>query len=414
MKLQSPERLALLFVMLLSTTHGQDPPSTSLPENTNADPSLLSSSDLLRDDNNTLEKCNNQQNCNRHQMSTEAATDANDAEISTIASKKHSVTTLHYSAVLVPVILLVGLFGNTMTIIVMSSNHFKNTTMSRILIALSCSDTALILMSPFNKNWFQQIIPLDPRSLSNVSCKTFFWAWRVSKMTSSWLVVLISIERLIAVYLPLKAKVLNTKRNASIAIIMVYLMIGGFVGGWVVVADTVVNGVCIANYPTQPQHAEVSATLVAVGTSIYCFVPSAIITIFNCAIIWKLVQHFRTKETLSEDGAPTKTSNKPSKTSVMLIILCISFILLVMPVSLAHNIAKALNVDAFRSSNRAFAVFFEVAQTLEQINYSINFFLYVSSSGKFREQAKRILCGTKRDINADLERSSSRYTTNTA
>ena len=41
----------------------------------------------------------------------------------------------------------------------------------------------------------RQLLGVDIRSFTDAGCKTFYWSWRMAKMTSSWLVVFICIER---------------------------------------------------------------------------------------------------------------------------------------------------------------------------------------------------------------------------
>ena len=79
--------------------------------------------------------------------------------------------TFEYAMVIVPLFLVLGLFGNLMTINVMNRKHFRHLTSSLILTSLSVSDTVLIVMLPFNKKFFLAVLPVDPRSLSSASCK---------------------------------------------------------------------------------------------------------------------------------------------------------------------------------------------------------------------------------------------------
>ena len=118
--------------------------------------------------------------------------------------------------VTVPVLLVIGLLGNLMSIVVLTRREFSNMTMRIIIIALAISDTILIIMHPHNKPYVRSFLGADVRSHDLTSCKVFYWFFRTAKMTSSWLIVLISMERFVAVWFPLKAKFINTKRNIFI------------------------------------------------------------------------------------------------------------------------------------------------------------------------------------------------------
>ena len=58
-------------------------------------------------------------------------------------------------------------------------------------------------------------------------------------MTSSWFVVLISMERVVAVALPFHAKKINSRKNIIGLIVLVYLAIGTFDLVWGCFADIV-------------------------------------------------------------------------------------------------------------------------------------------------------------------------------
>ena len=118
--------------------------------------------------------------------------------------------------VTVPVLLVIGLFGNFMSIVFMTRQEFSKMPMRIIIIALAISDTIVIIMHPHNKPYVRSFLGADVRSYNVTSCKVFYWFFRTAKMTSSWLIVLISMERFVAVWFPLKAKFINTRRNIFI------------------------------------------------------------------------------------------------------------------------------------------------------------------------------------------------------
>ena len=61
-------------------------------------------------------------------------------------------------------------------------------------------------------------------------------------MMSSWCVVLISIERFVAVWISKKAKIINTKRNMLTFIGTLFVLFGTMIGYWTSFADNLING----------------------------------------------------------------------------------------------------------------------------------------------------------------------------
>ena len=312
--------------------------------------------------------------------------------------------------VIVPLFLVLGLFGNLMTINVMNKKHFRHLTSSLILTSPSVSDTVLIIMLPFNKTFFLAVLPVDPRSLSSVSCKTFYWFWRTAKITSSWLVVLISLERFIAVWLPLRAQVINIKKNMIIRIVLIYLIIGGFNGAWGVVAD-VLDTVCKPNLPSGPEYIEAAKWMIIAGTLIYSIIPACIVLILNILIVIQLTIQHQKRKYMTE----TPHTDQLTETTAMLMTVSMAFIVFVVPINIAHCFTMFLGESIFTSTNPTVVILREVAQTLQQLNYSINFFLYVLSSERFRQKVKEILCGSKGKLgHAESQRTLSTKTSNLA
>ena len=191
----------------------------------------------------------------------------------------------------------------------MTRHEFKTMTMSILIIALSISDTVLIIMQPNNKQYVRKFLATDVRSYNAESCKAFYWFFRTAKMTSSWLIVLISMERLVAVWFPFKAKYINTRRNVLIAVCLVYLVIGGFNASWGSVADVLMNGSCIPN-KSRPHLSHVAKAYVIIGTLIYSIIPSCSILVMNVMTVAKLALLMRA------GAAMTSSANNRSKRQV--------------------------------------------------------------------------------------------------
>ena len=111
----------------------------------------------------------------------------------------------------VPIITIIGILGKSMSIIIINQKNFRKQSISLILTCLAISDSMVLLLFVFNKKFMMEFLDRDAREISQEGCVIFFWIFRTSKMTSSWFVVLISIERFIAVWFPFKSKEINSR-----------------------------------------------------------------------------------------------------------------------------------------------------------------------------------------------------------
>ncbi|KAK2140932.1 hypothetical protein LSH36_1201g00044 [Paralvinella palmiformis] len=301
--------------------------------------------------------------------------------------------------VVVPTFLLVGLFGNTMTVIVMRHSLFRATSIAIILVALSLSDSALLLMVPFNKLFVQKYLGFDVRALHWFGCKAFFWFWRTAKMTSSWFIVLISLERFVVINYPLKARTLVTKRTAVCGILLVYTVIGTFNLIWVSFSDVIRGGKCLSNVADDPAKTAFVRAFVVAGSSLYTHIPVVLTVFFNLISVIKLIRQDRKRRLMTQMMRVThpKRQDTSSLLSAMLIGISFAFFVLVTPISVLHALTVYKGVNLFHTTDYVLVIVREVAMTTEQLNYSINFYLYVLCSSAFRKQfvsiiKKRICC----------------------
>ncbi|XP_033759091.1 growth hormone secretagogue receptor type 1-like [Pecten maximus] len=287
----------------------------------------------------------------------------------------------HANYVLLPTMLIFGLTGNTLTIIIMTSRRYAHLTSRLLLIALALSDTLLLLTQPFNKIFVIKMTGIDLRALSDIGCKIYFFLFRTSKMTSSWFVVLLCIERFIAVWFPFRAKVICTQRNTLLSISTVYVVIGTYNavwGQW----SSIVNGRCHPDGydANDPGDKDMFGRFLIGGCNLYSFIPTAIMVILTPLIIKKLLDHKKKRKAI----ASQKNKQDETRITFMLLGIVTAFIILILPVTFLHLFSFLIGVRAFGQNPNGFLIFRDVTQILEQVNYAINFVLYVTTSKQFR------------------------------
>ncbi|ESO89933.1 hypothetical protein LOTGIDRAFT_164630 [Lottia gigantea] len=204
-------------------------------------------------------------------------------------------------------------------------------------------------------------------------------------MSSSWLVVLLSMERFIAVVFPLKAKFVCTRKNVYISISVIYGALITYNGVWTF-ASRIVNGKCVPHYP---EPAQLSEIFIIIGTLVYSIIPVSfmlILTPIICFHLWKRIQN---KNALG--ASSSKMSEEVKRTTVMLLGVSLAYMFLITPISIGHMISFSHDESIFETKHTGLAIYREISQILEQLNYSINFFLYVLCSKSFRDRVMVIL-----------------------
>lgn len=287
-----------------------------------------------------------------------------------------------------PILLILALVGNCFTVIIMQKKDFKVMTFSIILTALALSDTALSIMVPFNKKFVISAFQNDARAISPIGCKAFFWFWRTSKMTSSWFVVLVSIDRFVAVWFPLKAKIINSRKKVMINITAVCAVIGGFNAFWGHTCDVLKNGSCIPNIAEVGKET-LARGMVFAGTFLYSIIPGCLIVIFNSMTIARIVKKHWERRRLTQN-LPQSNSQMRQMTT-MLMGVSLAFIILVIPISIVHCISLVWGKNIFQTDDPIISTLRDITQIMEQTNYSINFFLYVFCSSTYRDEFLKMI-----------------------
>ncbi|CAC5378892.1 unnamed protein product [Mytilus coruscus] len=284
---------------------------------------------------------------------------------------------------LLPTCLILGVGGNFITLVVLNNKAFLNWTSKYFLVALSLSDNLLLLTQPLNKPVVMNLFGRDYRALSNLGCKLYFWFFKNGKMTSSWFVVLLCAERFVAVKYPFKVKLLFCKRNCLIAIASVYIVQGVYNGVWSWAHNILEDGRC---YPdgfdkNDPEATILFRNMLIAGCCLYSFVPIAIMVTLTPMIISSLKTRAKKRQKM------TRSQGKDIeiiRITTMLLSIVITYIVCVAPVTVLHMLSFFQGVKSFGNNPKPFLIFRNVSQMLEQLNYTINFFVYVVANRRFR------------------------------
>ena len=129
----------------------------------------------------------------------------------------------HFAVILwkvfTPVLLVVGLSGNIMSLWVLSKKRMSSTTTSVYLRLLAVSDS-LVLLTGVLRQLILIYKQTDVREMSTFTCKCLRWLSSSTSGLSYWLLVTIALDRLILIKYSIWARSHCTKRAAIIMCII--------------------------------------------------------------------------------------------------------------------------------------------------------------------------------------------------
>ena len=327
-----------------------------------------------------------------------------------------------------PIIVLVGTVGNTMSFAVLVRSRMRSTSVYFFLIVLTVADTSVLYASAF-KTWIRMLTGFELMNVSNGSCKTVSFLILVSQHLAAWIVVLVTVDRFIAVWFPLRASTVCTVRRAALntALLAVVTVVYNGHAFWTYELRSKLPVKCVvAKGPWMPFMFAVFPYLRLVT---YCLVPFVTIFLLNIAIIVRLrwtsptlrghvmrssVSAARASTSLWTAGPLNDASSvdlslnavgvgcvgggmscfqspQQSRVTYMLLSVSIAWVILTAP--------TAVYALVFRWNDRDPHVFAIhslvkcVCFLLMYLNHSLNFFLYCVTGKKFRRELADMLCG---------------------
>ncbi|ESN98748.1 hypothetical protein HELRODRAFT_162200 [Helobdella robusta] len=285
-----------------------------------------------------------------------------------------------------PTLSLFGIPGNLLTIIIMRSNKYRSKSYSHFLTSLAVFDS-IILISKCTKRMLYNSAGFDEITLlGTILCKLHNFSLHVCYLMTSWLVICLTIERLIAVHYPFLKIRLCRAKQATIIIIILFLILS---------YSQIFRLVHIGMYKTKQAYVCTSdlrylRTYLILHTYVYqlvlqCVIPSISIISCNMFLLFKLKFKFKMlKGRHMRDSISSTHSKKSSldlKTTFMLLVISFLHVVTLVPtvaltivVHITIALKKDLGLSIFLytvniSSINLFSIFLEIAVSILRFTF---------------------------------------------
>ena len=315
-----------------------------------------------------------------------------------------------------PLLLIVGIIGNSLSMAVLSRQRMRQTTTSVYLRILAIVDTTVLLVGiPPNLMYYYS--GLDIKKQGAFPCKFYSWLSPSVTTLSWWMLPIITFERFIMVKYPIWAKNRSTKTSAVFVFLALVAAVG-LVNSHILIFLTtneirMSSNVTIASVDVYVQcssYSELYGTFFikiwpAVILVLFSFAPITFLITCNLFLIIELKKRAHRNHTRRaiDDGNIRDRRNVRSVTK-MLTTVCIFFLIVSTPVCIYHVINRYV-FD--RTSPQDFAkelLFKSVVQLLMYSNNTFNFLLYTLSGNVFRKELRSMFERARRSVMKYLNR----------
>ncbi|XP_076465989.1 uncharacterized protein LOC143297478 [Babylonia areolata] len=295
------------------------------------------------------------------------------------------------------VIVLVGLVGNCLSLVVMKSKALRFKSYSHYLCALAVFDSMVLVTREVRQvDELQRYLGQAGlfQSFTSTSCKLFLFTETLSCLVSSWVVVVMALERLLVVCRPFRKTVLSTQRGAIVVITSI-VVISCYTQVFRLVMVVWEGGRCLS----ERRYSEVYMLMhvYIYQITLASMLPVAAVFACNVCVLRKIRQvERRLRE--DENSASTRlrdpAGQQRSTTTRLLLTIGFVFCLTLLPantLTMVMVLAVHLHGQHARPLLLACLPWGHVLAALSHVNYAANFYIYVLSGHTFRQELRRIL-----------------------
>lgn len=316
--------------------------------------------------------------------------------------------------VLVPIIMIIGVVGNTMTIFIMTQRRMRSST-NWYLAALAIFDMSYLVFS----------FILSFQHYPHIHDARFYPYWKLwpylltitdsSSNSSVWITVTFTVERYIAVCHPMRGKVICTESRAKKMIIIVFLcsflitLPTAFEWNIVEVFDTTRNATQVrAEYSElglDPVYVSVYYWTVSV---LFIMIPIVLLAVFNAFLIRSVHSSKTQRKTMTRRRETGEQARQESKITVMLIAVVILFLTCQLPTAVILLYRSFHHVETPSNEDLLLRGLGNIFNFLMAVNAAGNFVVYCLLSQKYRKTLLMIFCPC---LKGKITRIHSAYTT---
>ena len=284
---------------------------------------------------------------------------------------------------LLPTTLAFGTIGNVLSIVAVTNRHCKKSMFTTYIAALGVADlgSLYLFVLPVTLLLFDINIFEIPSA-----CKFVSFLLNLTTQMSSWIIAAMTLERAFSVFFPLKVKSICRPRNGCIVIAIIFVfflalnshILYGF-------QSATVNNFSICGFVDQ-SYEEFSVYFNWINGIVIFLIPVVVIIVANSATVMKVM----TMGNLASATVPDNRRKRNRYLLIMTLLVSITYIVLVTPWTVYYSLRPYLyeEVDPYFFSNDTDELLGTIVYQLAFVNYGVNFYLYVLSGQRFRQDLK--------------------------
>nr|KAG5703614.1 hypothetical protein BaRGS_002488 [Batillaria attramentaria] len=280
--------------------------------------------------------------------------------------------------IMCPTIFILGNFGNIMIILVMRKMSSNASGFPLLFTAVAVNDLLLlyVVLLPL---WVLLVSGYFIQGASEAACKMYVWMMYSLLTLSAWLLAAMTAQRSMSIVWPLKMRASRPRRQALVTVLILVIASFAFCSFslWGATTEGVDGKQC---WWRSEFDAKVAHVFYCIAAFLNTALPFAVIVVCNCLMIRAVKLHSARKQSDSQ-------AVMVSRMTLTLIVVSLTFIVLTLPMYVMMIISDGVSERDF-----AFHFWGNFVTLLGLTNSAINFFLYIMTGSRFRQEAKNLFC----------------------
>ena len=302
---------------------------------------------------------------------------------------------LMFRSAFYPVLILLGVFGNIMTIVIIRRLKSNRSAMDRYFLSLAMTDLSVVITGPFPV-WLRSATGFRLLSSHDAICKLFVFVNNMATDSSGWILATMATHRALMVTWPHRVNAICTPRRSWCAVIAI-VVFSSLVLSHMLYGVEIIQAVGICGVKGK-YRVFVNQIWNKVEFFLDFLLPIVCIMLSNIVLVYKLrvsVREASDQLATSETQTVSRAKTVNSVTLQAVGVSC-AFIVLASPISI-YNVVSLTSHGKYMTIADLYT--FAVLETVESIfhtffymNYSVNFYIYCLTGSKFRNQFKNFIC----------------------
>ncbi|KAL8575166.1 hypothetical protein ACOMHN_042476 [Nucella lapillus] len=298
-----------------------------------------------------------------------------------------------------PVVILLGTFGNVMSIVIMSRMTSEESTVNIFFIVIAVGDLLVLYSGMTMSSWLETTFNF--RYITRSPVLHYLLRWWVAPASGAfvyWMLVSVSLQRVLAVVWPHHVSRVCTRRRVGFLIGSVAVFFQCFYSHYLY---------CVFSVSSQEGSADAQCMSGSSGYAwfldnvfsyvdlvMFSLLPFTFLVMCNSVLIWKLITSTR-KARQRMAAVPTqqilKRSQVNSSVTFTVLVVSLTFLVLTLPSALYIMMYHFKDQTALTPEEAADVYLFHTLSfLLVDSNSAVNFYLYCLTGRRFREKFVKI------------------------